>query len=165
MFNLNYKFCSRNTIFWSTGFFQSFHTFWTLVLRTNGLLDNYVYKMQYILWYLTHIFRKFHWDLFIMATAKASNVVGGQIQILRGFISLIWLRTSFLNLRLGLRDLICIRGRSITMLTCFCPILTTHVPIVDFRWHFRYHLPKVNVYIWTLRTPYPWYVPHFTHQI
>ena len=33
-----------------------------------------------------------------------------------------------------------IRGHSITMLTCFSPILTTHVPIVDFRWHFRYHL-------------------------
>ena len=80
------------------------HWFWGQMV----VLDNYVDKMQSILWYLTHIFRKFHWDLFIMATATASNVIRGQIQILRGFISLIWLQTSFSNLCLGLRDLICI---------------------------------------------------------
>ena len=101
--------------FWNTlknidlqGFSKVFipfgHWFWGQMV----VLDNYVDKMQSILWYLTHIFRKFHWDLFIMVTATAFNVIRGQIQILHGFISLISLRRSFLNLCFGLRNLICI---------------------------------------------------------
>ena len=37
------------------------------------------------------------------------------------------------------------RGHSITTWTIFWPILTTYLPQVDKRGHFRYHLPTVHV--------------------
>jgi hypothetical protein len=39
------------------------------------------------------------------------------------------------------------RGHSKTMWTNFCPILTTYLPIVDFRGHLVHYLPIVHVYI------------------
>ena len=41
--------------------------------------------------------------------------------------------------------LICVRGRSQTTWTKFWPILTTYLPIVDFRGHLVHHLPLVHV--------------------
>ena len=38
-----------------------------------------------------------------------------------------------------------IRGRSQTTWTDFSPILTTYLPIVDFRGHLVYYLPLVHV--------------------
>ena len=44
-------------------------------------------------------------------------------------------------------------GHSKTMLTNFCPILTTYLPNVDVRWHLNYYLPNVNVDIWNIIPP------------
>ena len=55
-------------------------------------------------------------------------------------------------------------GRSQTTWTNFRPILTTYLPIVDFRGHLVHHLPLVHVDIEKpdhLLTPYVQYVPSF----
>ena len=43
--------------------------------------------------YLTHIFRKFHWDHLFMTSATASKTIRGQIQNLHSYISLLLWRT------------------------------------------------------------------------
>ena len=58
------------------------------------------------------------------------------------------------------------RGHSITTWTIFWPFLTTYLPQVDNRRHFRYHLPTVHVDTSKFYTPSGaiWqYVPHFSH--
>ena len=58
-----------------------------------------------------------------------------------------------------------VRGRSQTTWTNFLPILTTYLPIVDFRGHLVHHLPLVHV---DIEKPdhqpptYVQYVPSFT---
>ena len=58
-----------------------------------------------------------------------------------------------------------LRGHSKTTWTNFCPILTTFLPILDFRGHLVHYLPLVHVDIENpdhLLTPYVQYVLSFT---